>query len=399
LSERAVTVNSLVVGGAGIRGEPMSDVPATASPQAKVVVLGRVPPPVTGMTLFTQKILEQMQAVGPVDFINWSIGATKRTAITRVRYAAKSFRSWIELLRRGRVKDRRLYLVSNSGAGLYSTAALTWLAARLGYSIYLHHHVYNYIDQYDRRMARIDRWMGPCGVHVVACRGMIRDFQRQYHTPRRFAIVRPSAVVVKVGSPRRGQFVPLRLGMLSNLSLAKGLDQAIETFAELHRAGRPVTLTLAGPALDRAASRLITRTLADYPGHVHYLGAVYNEAKSRFFAGIDVLLFPTQQESWGMVLHEALAVGIPVIANDRGCTALVVGEKAGLVVHRGEDFVESAGAQLARWQDQPAEYAAASSFAIEQADFLNREGQRTLAEFARHMFSPPGAVEDLLLPT
>jgi glycosyltransferase involved in cell wall biosynthesis len=186
--------------------------------------------------------------------------------------------------------------------------------------------------------------------------------------------------------------------MLSNLSLAKGPDQVIETFAALHRAGHRVTLVLAGPALDRQASQLVDETVAAYPGLVTYLGPIYGDAKARFFADVDVFLFATQRESWGIVLHEAMAAGVPVISNDRGCTGMVVGEKAGLMVRPGESFVDSASRQIERWLNEPADYLAASRAAVEQADFLNREGQRTLSEFAAHMFSPPDAAIGLLPP-
>ena len=74
------------------------------------------------------------------------------------------------------------------------------------------------------------------------------------------------------------------------------------------------------------------------------LGPVYGDDKAKFFAEIDVLLFPTQykHESWGIVLNEALAAGVPVITNDRGCSSIVVGDRAGLVVPDPAQFVASA---------------------------------------------------------
>lgn len=263
----------------------------------EVVMLGRTPPPVTGMTLFTQEVLDGLRAEGPVDFVNWSVGAQRRTWFTRVKYIWRAIASLLKLLIRGRARDQRLYLMVNSDSGLYSTAVLAFVAARLGYSVYLHHHVYNYIDRFDARMAWIERHMGPRGVHIVACKGMLRDFNRLYHSQHRFFLIRPSAVAVELGAPRTTRPEPLRLGMLSNLSLAKGIDRTIETFARLHQAGRPVTLTLAGPTLDGEAQRLVEQAVMDFPGRVTYLGPLYDAAKAQFFRDIDVFLFPTQRES------------------------------------------------------------------------------------------------------
>jgi glycosyltransferase involved in cell wall biosynthesis len=380
-------------------GDSMTAAQISPLPPDAVLVLGRIPPPVTGMTLLTQEVLEHLQALGTVDFINWSVGASHRTPFTRFRYILRSFNSLRRLLVRGRRPGQRLYLVANSDAGLYLTAMLAFAAGRMGYAVHLHHHVYNYIDRYDRRMAWIDRNMGRRGVHIVACKRMMRDFENQYGTKRPFMVIRPSAVPIALGTPRTTRADPLRLGMLSNLSLAKGLDQVIETFVALHRAGRRVTLVLAGPALDRRASQLVDETVTAYPGLVTYLGPIYGDAKARFFADIDVFLFATQRESWGIVLHEAMAAGVPVISNDRGCTGMVVGERAGLIVQSGASFVDSASRQIERWLAEPAEYLAASQAAVEQADFLNREGQRTLSEFAAHMFSPPAAAIEVRQPT
>ena len=242
------------------------------------------------------------------------------------------------------MQGKRLYLVANSQAGLYLTAALAFVAGRLGYSVYLHHHVYSYINNYDRRMARIDRWIGASGVHVVHCKKMVDDFRRRYRSRCSFAIVLPSAVTIDmslVGPMPQG---PLRLGMLSNLTMAKGVGDAIATFAALKNSGRQVTLSLAGPAYEQAAKRHIDLAVADHPGLVTRLGPVYGDDKAKFFAEIDVLLFPTQykHESWGIVLNEALAAGVPVITNDRGCSSIVVGDRAGLVVPDPAQFVASA---------------------------------------------------------
>jgi glycosyltransferase involved in cell wall biosynthesis len=373
---------------------------ATSTAPREVLVLGRIPPPVTGMTLFTQEVLAGLKSKGPVDFINWSVGATRRTLFTRLRYVARAVGSIAKMLARGRVDGQRLFLVANSQAGLYSTAAVVFVAARLGYAIHLHHHVYSYINHFDRRMAWIDRWMGPRGVHVVHCEKMIRDFRARYRSQREFAIIFPSAVTIEVRSPRQFPARVFRLGLLSNLTIAKGLTRAIDTAAALHAAGRRVELVLAGPVLEPAAKQCLDVALQQFPDLITYRGPLYDADKTDFFAQIDAFLFPTeyQHESWGIVLNEALAAGVPIVTNDRGCSSIVVGDRAGLVVQNPEDYVPEAVAQIERWLDHPDEYQAASAAAIEQADFLNREGRRTLSEFAAHMFSPPGRVDGQLLP-
>jgi glycosyltransferase involved in cell wall biosynthesis len=174
------------------------------------------------------------------------------------------------------------------------------------------------------------------------------------------------------------------------LSNAKGLAETIDTFAVLRQGGVDVELSLAGEANSREAKRLIAQAVADSAGRVEHLGPVYDRDKSRFFANIDAFVFPTHSESWGLVVGEAMAAGVPVIAFKRGCMATVVGTEAGLLVDPQAAFVEQAVTQINRWINNEDEYRAASRAAVEQATRLHQEGKRTLAEFAEHMFSAPG---------
>jgi len=366
--------------------------------RTSVLLFGRVPPPVTGMNLLTRAVLDALQSAGPVEFVNSSVGATRGTPIIRLRYALRTIGLALRLLTSGRARGRRLYLVANSQAGLYFTLLLVTVARRMGYSIYLHHHVYSYINHYDRRMAWITRSMGSAGVHVVHCEKMARDFRARYDSAENFAIVYPSAVSIPLQSSRESARTPIRLGMLSNLMISKGVGRAIETFRVLYGRGRSVALILAGPLLESEATQLVERAVKEFPGLVEYRGPVFGEDKARYFSEIDVFLFPTQyeHESWGIVLNESLAAGVPVIANDRGCSRVVFGEQAGLLVQNSADFVSAAASQIEHWLDTPSEYAAASKAAIEQAEHLNRAGERTLADFSAHMFSPSGSTAGLL---
>jgi glycosyltransferase involved in cell wall biosynthesis len=357
-----------------------------------IVVMAPLPPPVTGMTLLTQKVVEALRETGPTTVLNWSPGFSRKGLKFRLVRTARFFQSLARLVRRGRVHEQRLYTVSNSGAGLYFTQLLVYFARRLGYQVYLHHHSYAYIDRFDRRMARIDRWMQASGTHVVHCQKMIDDFRRRYDSRTQFATVLPSVVSIPVAAPRQSPHQPFRLGHLSNLTIDKGLEDVLQTFRKLHDMNRDVRLDLAGPVQPGEARELLQSAVAAYPSLVNHRGPIYGEEKSRFFAEIDAFLFPTRyrNESWGIVLHEALAAGVPVITYDRGCTRVVVGSHAGKVLGQDEDFVEVAADQIQRWMHHANEYSAASRAAIDQATFLDVEGRRTLEAFVEHMFSAPG---------
>jgi len=366
--------------------------------QPQIVLLGTTPPPVTGMTLVTEQVVRAVQQVANVKFFNWSTEISKRGLKFRANRVLRLVCSLFWLVRQGPVSKGRLYVVANSKTGLYLTAVIAWLARRLGYTVYLHHHTYYYIDEYDWRMAWIDRTLGQHGVHVVHTPQMADDFRAVYPTQCQFAFIYPSVVAAPLGPARESIATPIRLGHLSNLQLGKGLDLVLDTFHVLRKSGQQARLVLAGTFLNQEARRVVEQAIETHGELIEYIGPVYDADKTRFFAHIDCFVFPTRSESWGIVLHEAMAAGVPVITYDRGCTRTVVGDKAGLVIDRDADFATLAARQVEHWAHNPDEYRAASEAAIEQADHLQREGQRTLDEFVAHVLSPTPTSDGLNRP-
>ncbi|MEX0641192.1 MAG: glycosyltransferase family 4 protein [Pirellulales bacterium] len=358
------------------------------SKRPRVWAIGPFPPPVTGITLFTQEVIRQLEKTGSVTFWNCSHGCQHVTIRARAKRVLRTLGCAFKLLWNGRVRDGRLYLSANSQGGLLITWIVVLVGRAMGHRIYLHHHTYGHIQRHSLPMAWIDRSMGSCGTHVVHCDQMIDDFQRQYHSTCGFETIFPSAESINVGQPRPAAHTPFRLGMLSNLTMDKGVDLAIATFRALREKNRDVTLDLAGPVRSRAVGRLLEQAQATYPGAVRHLGPLYDDAKTRFFEKIDALLFPTRYESWGLVLHEAFAAGAPVITFDRGCTNTLVGDRAGLVVPRDGDYITLAVNQIERWMDSSIDYGAASQAAVEQANYLQQQGRIQLEQFAQRMFVP-----------
>jgi glycosyltransferase involved in cell wall biosynthesis len=105
---------------------------------------------------------------------------------------------------------------------------------------------------------------------------------------------------------------PLRVVFLGRLHPIKAIENLIEAIA---RARVPATLTIAGsgdPAYERAlADGIAARGLGD---RARMIGAVSGDAKRRLFEDADVLVIPSFRESFSIVVVEALAHEVPVLA-------------------------------------------------------------------------------------
>jgi len=87
---------------------------------------------------------------------------------------------------------------------------------------------------------------------------------------------------------------------------------------------------------------------------VAWLGFVNQSRMGRVYAAADCLVLPSELESWGLVVNEAMATGLPAVVADRvGCAAdLVVPGVTGELAGVGD--VDALGAALRRVRDRGA---------------------------------------------
>jgi GT2 family glycosyltransferase/glycosyltransferase involved in cell wall biosynthesis len=133
---------------------------------------------------------------------------------------------------------------------------------------------------------------------------------------------------VPAQSPRPFQaHGPLRFGMLSRIVEFKNPHLLVEALA-----GLPVkewTLDIFGDGPDRA--RLAALTPPHLAGQVRWRGAVAGPDVA--FPEIDVLCVPSRAEAFPLVIVEAMARGLPVVASAVGCVPdLLDGGRAGVLV-------------------------------------------------------------------
>ena len=107
---------------------------------------------------------------------------------------------------------------------------------------------------------------------------------------------------------------PVRLLFVAQLIPRKGLSRllralALPSLSELH-------LTVAGSGPDRDDLETMARSL-DLGERVRFLGFVAQEDLSALYARHDLFVFPTLEDTFGMVTLEAMAAGLPVIASSR----------------------------------------------------------------------------------
>jgi glycosyltransferase involved in cell wall biosynthesis len=115
-------------------------------------------------------------------------------------------------------------------------------------------------------------------------------------------------------------------------SRVKGLDLLLAAFARVRAAEPGARLVVIGPPGD--ASSLLGPPA---PAGVSVLGPLPQAELAARFRAADWLVLPSRNESFGMVVPEALAAGLPVVVSDRvGASELVEEGRNGWTVPAGD---------------------------------------------------------------
>ena len=104
-----------------------------------------------------------------------------------------------------------------------------------------------------------------------------------------------------------------RLLFVGRLTRLKGLDVVLRALAGL--TGKKWMLDVLGDGPQRAELEELSASLG-LSGRVNFRGAVSNDDVEEFMAFGSCLLFPSHSEGMGLVVLEALSLGLPVIASD-----------------------------------------------------------------------------------
>jgi len=129
---------------------------------------------------------------------------------------------------------------------------------------------------------------------------------------------------------------PMVVSSAGRLVPEKGLDALLLGFNKLRSQRDDWHLVIVGDGPQRPALQRLVE-IHRIP-NVTFTGALPPQGFQRVLTISDVFCLPSRRETWGIVVNEALASGVPVIVSERVGAApdLVAGTGAGLVVPAGD---------------------------------------------------------------
>ena len=175
-----------------------------------------------------------------------------------------------------------------------------------------------------------------CRAFVVPGRSA-REYLRGHRVPDQHIYTAPNAVdneLFAAGAARararatecRGQLaLPDRYFLfVGRLVREKGVFELLAAYAKLDRSLRQqIGLVYAGDGPCRGQLEAQAKSIAG--GMVRFPGFVQRDQLAVYYALADALILPTYTDTWGLVVNEAMACGLPVIVSEvAGCAADLV---------------------------------------------------------------------------
>jgi glycosyltransferase involved in cell wall biosynthesis len=160
----------------------------------------------------------------------------------------------------------------------------------------------------------------------------------------------------------------------------KGVDLLIEAFNRI--AGDRCSLTVVGDGPE--AESLKAAQTPKAASRTNWTGKLSNEETLKRYADADVFVLPSRYEPWGLVVNEAMAAGLPVIADRRCGAAIDLIDDGNTGLRLDELSAESLGEAMSRYIADPqsaAEQGTAARQRIQHWNF-NRTVDGFLRAFA-----------------
>ncbi len=356
----------------------------------KLTLLGALPPPIFGLSAVNAAVQDALlDDHADIIVINTSAKGLNRSLLFRLLRFPVMLKALLLMGFRPALTHSTLYMSLSGGWGQFYECLFLLFARARRMRIIIHHHSFAYLTQPSRLTWLVTRLAGRQCLHIALCPGMATTLQNYYSAVQRVVVLSNTVFINAQSLPSALPHKQLKtIGFISNISAEKGILTFLDIAQACEQEDLPVSALIAGP-YESDPIRLQVENHIHSLSSVRAIGPQYGDDKARFFAQIDVLIFPTnyKNEAEPLILYEAMENGIPVITYGRGCIADRLSGGAGLVIDPEADFITPALNKIRQWLTSPDDFQRACEDARQQITTIRQENTITWEALKRTMIT------------
>lgn len=228
------------------------------------------------------------------------------------------------------------YVTPNAkGSAFYKDFLIVMMLKKMGQKVVVHYHNKGIATRQDRIL---DNWLYRNFFKklkvILLAEPLYQDICK--YVDKKNVYFCPNGIPVRKNIPPLIDHEGFNILFISNMMEAKGVWDLVEACRILKDKGRKFHCHFVGKWSDITKEEFQMKIQKfDLKDYISAYGGKYGEEKDVYFQHTDVLVFPTRNEAFGLVLLEAMEYGIACIAtNEGGVPTVIDRDKTGYIVEK-----------------------------------------------------------------
>jgi len=311
----------------------------------KVLIIAQLPPPVDGLNIISQTIVNSKYLNNHFDFDVLPLRYTKfgDNGLITFRKVIIFLKTLVRLISKIiKIEYKFAYFtIIPTGISFYRDVIITNMLKMFRIKVLFHLHGQGIRRQQQLFLHKYIYLNVFKNTDVILLSKLLVDDLGELQTKCRLHYVancvKKIPNVHRVNSDRQVKII-----FISNLYKSKGIVLLLEIAKELAEKRINFELDIVGNETREVNGEMLMHytNVLGIKNYVKYLGPLYGESKSQAMQGSDILVLPTWNDCFPLVILEAMQVGIPVLSTDEGAIPEIVEDGITGFVARKKDKID-----------------------------------------------------------
>lgn len=315
----------------------------------KIIYLVHLPPPIHGVSLFNKNVTESIRINNTIDSaivkinFNTSIDQVNKFNFNKIfKYINLFFIFFFRIIKYR--PDLIYYSIPPTGKGLYKDIPLVALIKFFRIHCIYHLHgkgIANEIKN-NKIKFKIHNWVYGNSTVIHLSETLIRNEILPLNLKNaKLEVVNNGIQCFEENKKSIKKSDTVNILFLSNLWESKGILNALKIFAELKKSTNNIFLNIVGDFMDNRTKFLAKEIVTNLQieNFVEFHGKKYDSEKNEIIMKNDVLLYPSLNDAFPLVILECMSFGLVVFASDQGGIPDIVSEEYGGIFETGNDLM------------------------------------------------------------